>query len=55
MEEIKAFSDAPKKADQVTVLTGAGISADSGVPKFRGEEGLGKSGEIVCKLMEAWG
>ncbi|MGQ0809758.1 MAG: SIR2 family NAD-dependent protein deacylase [Nitrospiraceae bacterium] len=28
------------KARSVTVLTGAGISADSGVPTFRGKEGL---------------
>ena len=27
-------------ARNVTVLTGAGISADSGVPTFRGTEGL---------------
>ena len=27
----------------VTVLTGAGISADSGVPTFRGAEGLWKN------------
>ena len=30
-------------AGSVTVLTGAGISADSGVPTFRGEEGLWKN------------
>jgi NAD-dependent deacetylase len=29
-------------ADRVLVLTGAGISADSGVPTFRGHEGLWK-------------
>ena len=31
------------EANSVTVLTGAGISADSGVPTFRGAEGLWKS------------
>lgn len=31
------------KARSVTVLTGAGISADSGVPTFRGAEGLWKN------------
>ncbi|MFZ1745895.1 MAG: NAD-dependent deacylase [Nitrospirales bacterium] len=31
------------KARSVTVLTGAGISADSGVPTFRGPEGLWKN------------
>jgi NAD-dependent deacetylase len=30
------------KATKVAVLTGAGISAESGVPTFRGEEGLWK-------------
>lgn len=30
------------EADAVLVLTGAGISADSGLPTFRGEEGLWK-------------
>jgi NAD-dependent deacetylase len=30
-------------AEAVTVLTGAGISADSGVPTFRGEDGLWKN------------
>jgi len=54
-EEIKALRDALKKADQVAVLTGAGISAESGVPTFRGDEGLGKAGEIVPKIVEAWG
>ena len=29
-----------KNARSVTVLTGAGISADSGVPTFRGADGL---------------
>ena len=28
------------QAQRVTVLTGAGISADSGVPTFRGTDGL---------------
>ena len=31
-----------KKALKVAVLTGAGVSAESGVPTFRGEEGLWK-------------
>ena len=31
-----------KVARKVAVLTGAGISAESGVPTFRGEEGLWK-------------
>jgi NAD-dependent deacetylase len=39
-EKIKALQDALKKADRVAVLTGAGISAESGVPTFRGDGGL---------------
>ena len=31
-----------RKAEKVAVLTGAGVSAESGVPTFRGEEGLWK-------------
>lgn len=31
-----------RNADSICVLTGAGISAESGVPTFRGEEGLWK-------------
>ena len=54
-EKIKALRDALKKADQVAVLTGAGISAESGVPTFRGDEGIWKAGEIVPKLLEVWG
>lgn len=54
-EKIKALRDALKKADQVAVLTGAGISAESGVPTLRGDEDLRKAGEIVPKLVEAWG
>lgn len=54
-EKIKALRDALKKADQVAVLTGAGISVESGVPTLRGDEDLRKAGEIVPKLVEAWG
>ena len=36
------FLKALKNASHVAVLTGAGISAESGVPTFRGEEGLWK-------------
>jgi NAD-dependent deacetylase len=31
-----------KSAETVVVFTGAGISAESGVPTFRGEDGLWK-------------
>jgi len=39
---IKKVKTKLKSAKSVSVLTGAGISADSGVPTFRGEEGLWK-------------
>jgi len=39
-EKIAALKDVLKKADRVAVMTGAGISAESGVPTFRGDEGL---------------
>lgn len=38
----KELLDKLSGAASVTVLTGAGISAESGVPTFRGEEGLWK-------------
>jgi NAD-dependent deacetylase len=42
MEELKAAVDAIRKQKprRVVVLTGAGVSADSGIPTFRGEGGL---------------
>lgn len=40
--QIEALRKKLASARSVTVLTGAGISADSGVPTFRGEEGLWK-------------
>jgi NAD-dependent deacetylase len=39
---IKTARDRIASARSITVLTGAGISADSGVPTFRGEGGLWK-------------
>jgi NAD-dependent deacetylase len=39
---IKSLVDILHKANRVAVLTGAGISAESGIPTFRGEQGLWK-------------
>lgn len=39
---IQELKERIRQAAAVTVLTGAGISADSGVPTFRGAEGLWK-------------
>ena len=44
MRDVVAYArDVITSADRVLVLTGAGISAESGVPTFRGPEGLWKS------------
>lgn len=40
MEQIRRGRDLIQGAASLVVLTGAGISADSGVPTFRGPEGL---------------
>jgi NAD-dependent deacetylase len=39
---LRAWAEAARSADRCAVLTGAGISAESGVPTFRGPEGLWK-------------
>ncbi len=41
-QEFKSVCDILSVSRQVTVLTGAGISAESGIPTFRGKEGLWK-------------
>jgi len=38
--KLKTVREALKSAERVAVLTGAGISAESGVPTFRGNDGL---------------
>jgi NAD-dependent deacetylase len=51
VERLAALSEADverarellRNADRIVVLTGAGISAESGVPTFRGERGLWRS------------
>ncbi len=40
MKTLQGLRDALQQATRVTVLTGAGISAESGVPTFRGAGGL---------------
>lgn len=40
--EIKKALELIKQAKQITAYTGAGISTDSGIPSFRGEDGLWK-------------
>jgi NAD-dependent SIR2 family protein deacetylase len=38
--DMKAFREIVKKAKHVVILTCAGVSAESGVPTFRGEGGF---------------
>jgi NAD-dependent deacetylase len=40
MQISETLIDKLKTADRVVALTGAGVSAESGVPTFRGEEGI---------------
>jgi NAD-dependent deacetylase len=39
-ESIERVQDLVAAADRVVVLTGAGISTDSGIPDFRGPQGV---------------
>ena len=45
--EIKALRDTLMKAGRVAALTGAGISAESGVPTFRGADGLWRNYNVM--------
>lgn len=42
-DQVQLIKATLSEADTVTVLTGSGISADSGIPTFRGKNGLWKS------------
>jgi NAD-dependent deacetylase len=39
-EQVRSAADALRAAERVVVLTGAGISTDSGIPDFRGPKGV---------------
>ena len=41
--DLRRAQELVEEADRIVVLTGAGISAESGVPTFRGDAGLWKS------------
>jgi len=47
IEEARSFIDAAKR---VVVLTGAGISTDSGIPDFRGPQGLWTKNPLAEKM-----
>jgi len=40
MDDLKAVASTLRRARGVVVLTGAGVSAESGLPTFRGDDGL---------------
>ncbi len=42
-DDLARARDLTRAADSIVVLTGAGVSAESGVPTFRGRQGLWKS------------
>jgi len=46
-QQIKALRDVLARAERVTALTGAGISAESGVPTFRGADGLWRNYNVM--------
>ena len=39
-DKVERFAEYLKKADRIAVLTGAGISTESGIPDFRSADGL---------------
>lgn len=45
--EIKRLQQKLREAQRITVLTGAGISAESGVPTFRGKDGLWRDHNVM--------
>jgi NAD-dependent deacetylase len=46
-QQIKALREVLGKAERVAALTGAGISAESGVPTFRGADGLWRDYNVM--------
>ena len=42
MDAIAVVADRLRRAGRITALTGAGVSAASGIPTFRGADGLWK-------------
>ena len=47
LEDISGLKKALRNADRVAILTGAGISAESGVPTFRGPDGLWQNYQVT--------
>ena len=60
-ESLEQARELVENANNIVILTGAGISAESGIPTFRGDQGLWKdirpediaTPEAVAKLGEA--
>ena len=48
--DMNAFREVFAKAKHIVVLTGAGISAESGVPTFRGAGGYWREYKVLASL-----
>lgn len=52
MEELHQLKQMVSDASSITVFTGAGISTESGIPDYRGPDGVWTKGADVSKLRE---
>lgn len=54
--DMAAFRRKFDKAKHIVVLTGAGVSAESGVPTFRGAGGLWRKwiAQVFCSVFFFW-
>jgi len=50
LDLVPVVCDWVKAAERVVVLTGAGISTDSGIPDFRGPQGLWTKNPLAEKM-----
>jgi len=50
LDRVPVVSDWVNQAERVVVLTGAGISTDSGIPDFRGPQGLWTKNPLAEKM-----
>ena len=51
MKKIDKLKEAIEKADNIVVLTGAGVSTESGIKDFRGKDGISKYTDIPIERL----